>query len=140
MEMRKQTAKIIKLHILFSLHINICCMFTNPRISLKNVAAACAYMILLFMLALAFAWLSLYLHSKLVAASRKVAELLGLIRTLCSYACLISTMVFCMRHQISAPWLDQYFVLICLLAFNNCILHETQKSAPLLDVSLVFHM
>ena len=78
-------------------------MFTDPRISLQSVAAACAYMILLFMLALAFACLSLYIRSKLVAASRKVAELLGLIRTLFK----------------------------CLFDFNNDILHVTPNISPL---------
>ena len=107
-----QSAKIIKLHILFSLHIYIRCMFTYPRISLQNVAADCAYMILLFMLALAFAWLSLYLRSKLVTAFRKVAELLGLIRTL----------------------------FICLFNFNTCILHETPNISPLAWSELCVHM
>ena len=55
----------------------MCCMFTDPRISLQSVAAACAYMILLFMLALA-PWLDQNF---------------------------VSTIVFCMRHKNQLPCL-----------------------------------
>ena len=110
--MRNQLAKIIKLHILFSLHIYS--LYVHKS---SDIASGCGCCLRIH---------DIVVHVRL---GLRLSFALPSLKT-CS----------CLQEGCWASWLDQNLVFICLFNFNNGILHETPNISPLAWSILCAHM